>query len=319
VKRVPVLLALCSCAGLAENYIRIQADGRLYTLDTDSAAVRRELRIVSPAKAAAKLPAWLSPTPGAAPAEARYDPANGLASATFIGLTDVERLAAWYTQTLSVRHYRVSSLAAGGGGQQVTGSSDAVIINLMILPDARHGGVTVRASYMPRQMTARLRFQALWYDETSGILRLRETSTGDEYDMDKRAMLTCNLNRPGAVESTGAGVPGWLPVYPGAISYPKGKITLLMTPTAQFLTRDSVRQVFEYYLEAIRSAGARITESGTARSGKPASESAHIVAFKDDDKVEIQIGEVMWLFQGIGTKIPDEKIGIAIRYTVPKQ
>jgi len=51
----------------------------------------------------------------------------------------------------------------------------------------------------------------------------------------------------------------------------------------------------------------------------PMDESAHLTAFKGDDKVEIQIGEVMWQFRGMGTKVPEEKIGIAIRYTVPKR
>jgi hypothetical protein len=54
--------------------------------------------------------------------------------------------------------------------------------------------------------------------------RLRETSTGDEYEMDERSILQGNLNRPGAVESKGAGMPSWLPVYPDARPSPKGKI-----------------------------------------------------------------------------------------------
>ena len=37
-------------------------------------------------------------------------------------------------------------------------------------------------------------------------------------------------------------MPRWLPVYPGAIFAPKGKISSFLDPTAQFLTRDPVRQ-----------------------------------------------------------------------------
>ena len=101
----------------------------------------------------------------------------------------------------------------------------------------------MRAGYAPRLLPTGLHFAALW---------------------------------PGAIESTEAALPDWLPVYPGAISYPKEKISWLMTPTAVFLTRDSTRRVYDYYLQAIRDAGARLTEYGISRNVKvPADESPH--------------------------------------------
>jgi hypothetical protein len=42
---------------------------------------------------------------------------------------------------------------------------------------------------------------------------------------------------------------------------------------------------------------------------------------RGDDKVEIKVTEVDWMFGGfgIGQKTPEEKTGIGIRYMVPKR
>ncbi len=322
--RVAIVFALFGLPAAAEHYLRIDADGQRYTIDTDQTAVRRALHPVSPEQAAAKLPAWLFPSPGAAPLQARYDLADGIASATFPCAASEADVAAYYTQVLRAHHYAVSSMTAGRGGEQITGSTSSTIITVMVLPDERNGGVTARATYAPRQPSGSFNFQALWYDDSTGILRLRETSTGDEYEMDKRAILQCNLNRPGGVASTGAGMPRWLPVYPGAVYSPKGRVSWLIEPTAEFVTRDPVRQVYNFYLEAVRAAGARVTASGMAGSsrtkGGPVQDwSGRITAFLGDDKVEIEIAEVMWMFLGLGTKTPEEHTGIAIRYSVPKR
>jgi len=324
VTRASVFLALCAWPAAAEHYLRIDADGQRYTLDTDKTAVRRAMHPVSLEKAAARLPAWLFPSPGAVPSQAHYDVADGIAAATFPCAGSEAEVAVYYTQVLRNHRYAVSSLPAGRGGEQITGSTSYAVITVTVIPDERNGGANARATYAPRQAPANLNFQALWYDDSTGVLRLREVNTGDEYEMEKRAILECNLNRPGGVASTGAGMPGWLPVYPGAISSPKGRVSWLIDPTAEFLTRDPVRQVYNFYLEAVRSAGAHITESGMAGSsrtkGGPMQDwSGRITAFLGDDKIEIMVGEVMWTFQGLGAKTPDEHTGIAIRYSLPKR
>ena len=74
---------------------------------------------------------------------------------------------------------------------------------------------------------------------------------------------------------------------------------------------------------AIRTAGAKITHSGLGSSRSNNSGPTHyggsITAFKDDDKVEVEISELNWMFGGFGAKTPDEKTGIGIRYMVPKR
>lgn len=314
--RAVIFLAVCAWPAAAAHYLRIDADGQRYTLDTDQTSVRRALHPVSATKAITKLPAWLMPSPGAEASDFHYDLASGIVSAAFPCASTEPQVSSFYMQVLRAHGFGVSTLPAGGG-RQITGSAMSATITVTVLPDAGGEGVTARATFAPRQPPANLRFEAVWYDDSAGILRLRETTSGIEYEMDKRAILECNLNRPGGVESSGAGMPSWLPVYPGAVRSRKGQITWLMNPTAEFMTNDSIRQVYDFYYNAVTEAGGHITENGSARDGKTRKdESARIVAFKGDDKVEIHIGEIMWINTPLTTH-PSEHTGIAIRYSVP--
>jgi hypothetical protein len=318
--RRPLLVLAIGCWPLAAaNYLRIDADGQRYTLDTDQTAVRRALRPISQSKALAKLPAWLLPGPGAEASEVHYDVASGVVSAIFPCAAAETDVSSYYLQVLRAHGFGVSTLPTATG-RQITGSTPTITITVTTATNARSGIVTARANYAPHQPPSNLRFQAVWYDDSAGILRLRDANTGDEYDMDKQAILECSLNRPGGVESKGAGMPSWLPVYPGAFHSPKGQVTWLMTPTAEFLTNDSVKQVYDFYVDAVTAAGARITERGSQRDGKThKEESARIVAFNGADKVEIHIGDVMWTSMGLTSTRPNAHTGIAIRYSVPLQ
>ena len=93
-----------------------------------------------------------------------------------------------------------------------------------------------------------------------------------------------NVNRPGGAASGTAALPDWLAVYPGARKSPKGKISWSFQPTAEFVTGDPIRRVYEYYRSAVRGAGATITSEGLMQSGKPPKDfSAHIKALRGDD------------------------------------
>jgi hypothetical protein len=66
-----ISIALCAWPAAADHYLGIDAYGQRYTLDTDKTALRRALQPLPPERAAVKLPAWLFPSPGATPSEAR--------------------------------------------------------------------------------------------------------------------------------------------------------------------------------------------------------------------------------------------------------
>src|SRR5262249_36966412 len=150
------------------------------------------------------------------------------------------------------------------------------------------------------------------YDDASGLLRVRDAA-GREFQMNKAAIVSNNLNRPGGVASEGASMPAWLPVYPGATRSPKGRITWMFTPTAEFVSRDAIRRVYEFYLAQLRSSGANVTSSGINRSGTPLRDfDAHIIAVKGDDQVEIRVGELIQM--GFPSSSSAAHTGIGIRY-----
>jgi hypothetical protein len=312
------ILLLLLIPGLAENYVRVEspADGRTYTVDLDDAAFQRALRPVSETSIAAMLPKWLYPGAGFKPSRPSWDPISGIVRGTFAAGGSVEQISAFYDQALRSQGLRVSTLPyKGSPGLQMTGSGPATTVTVQIQPQA--GSIQIITTYAPKSAPRR-HFEVVWYDDQSGLLRVRDTATGVDYQMDKASIVSNNLNRPGAVASEGAAMPSWLRVYPGAAGSPKGRIHWLFTPTAEFVTGDPIRKVYDFYLEQVRSAGATVKSSGMNRSGKPLKDSdAYVVALKGDDEVEIRIGEVIQIgYPPSGSTRPT---GIGIRYTVPKR
>lgn len=314
-------LTISVATAFGEHVLRIDSpsDGKVYTIDTDEAAVRRELHLLSPPGAGSKLPPWLYPSPGATPESIDYEPVSGLVRAIFSCGGTVEQVTTFHQQTLHNHGLRVSSLpAANTGSMQVTGYDESVTLTVTIQSAPRSDHIQVTTTWVPKRPPHQT-YEAVWYDDASGTLRLRATSTGEEYEMDKRAIAAHNLNRPGAVASKGSGMPSWLPAYPRAVRYPKGKITWMFTPTAEFVTNDPVGRIYDYYLFQVEAAGATITSRGTMRDGKEKKPSAYLIAAKGDDKVEIHIGEVVWFGAPLIPKPIAGDIGIGIRYSVPQR
>ena len=312
------LLVLAAAWAFGENYVRVDsaADHRSYTIDVDQTAVQRSLRLVSASVSPDWLPAWLYPTPQAQPTGAAYDIASGVASARFACGGTVDQTIAFYTQVIGGHGFRVSTQRLPGNrGAQLTGTGDAGTVGAIV--ESRSGVVQAQVSYAPRQPPAPREFAVVWYDDRTGVLRLRDTANGAEYELPKRAIVANNVDLPGGVTSDDAGIPPWFPLYPGAAESPTGRIQWMFKPTAEYVTNDSIRQVYEFYLEQIEAAGAVIHSKGLVRSGTPARDSAaHIVALKGDGKVEIRISEVTWI--GPPSVKPGPKTGIGVLYSVPK-
>ena len=185
--------------------------------------------------------------------------------------------------------------------------------------DRKPGHMDIRTTYAPQKDVSRSNgMETVWYDDDCGILRLRRASTGEEYDLTKAAILEHNMNRPGAVASEGEPVPDWFPMYPGAYR-PKDKINVWgMTATATFATRDSIRQVYDFYKTALPRAGATIVSSNFMRSGRPSRDfSGSLKAQRGNDVVEISVGEIVHVMTFGPT--PPKRTGIGVRYTVPLQ
>jgi hypothetical protein len=242
-------------AVMPENYVRVEspADGRTYTLDLDATAVQRALRPVTDAAVVPKLPKWLYPGPDFKPSRLKWDPITGIISGAFLVGGTVDQISAYYDQTLRSQGLRVSSLPyRGSAGLQMTGAGNTATVTVQIQPQP--GSIQAIATYAPRN-SPHQHFDAVSYDDRAGLLRVRDAQ-GGEYQLDKASIVSNNLNRPGGVASEGAATPAWLPQYPGAVASPKGRIKWMFKPTAEFVTGDSIRKVYEFYLAQLQSAGA---------------------------------------------------------------
>ncbi len=311
-------IALGAAAAYGEEYLRVDSpsDGRSYTIDTDQTSVRRSMHVVAKSAAMSKLPAWLYPSPDAQPSDVRYDPGTGMIQAIFMLNAGESDVIEFYRLAMGSQRLRVSTNPIPGGqGVFLSGSSNSLAVTIRI--EHPRGPVPVHITYNPRLAPQGHHFEAVWYDDRTGILRLRDTSTGEEYEMDKRAIQENNLNRMGGVESDDSAMPPWLTAYPGSKLSPPGRISWSFKPTAEFTTNASISQVFEYYKAALQAAGAKITSSNLTRSGTPPKDfSALLIAQREEDQVEIRIGAV---FQSMGfpSQNPGPQTGIGIRYTVP--
>jgi hypothetical protein len=318
-------LLTCLAAAVSlpgQDYVRVQsqADGKTYVIDTTK--VGDDLKPV--ARAEGKLSSWLFPSPGAVPAASNYNVERRIASATFhVGGTP-EQVVAYYVQLLRSQRLSVSDpLRSRAGGTQITGYNTAKTITVSVDPKPDYIEVRATEALKEQPSEGPKHFESVWYDDTRGILRLRDASTGDEYDLPKRSIVEHNLNRPGGAPSETDPMPDWLPVFPGARKSPKGKITWLFEPTAEFVTTTaSIRQVYDYYRKVVEDSGAQITSAGITRTGRPPQDfSASIKALRGDDGIQIEIANVVYFNAALGqtTTAGPKKVGIGIRYTVPKR
>jgi len=313
------LFVLVASLAFGQEYVRVESpsDGRSYTIDTDQISVRRTLRPVAASTAVSRVPAWLYPGADAKPFDLHFDTASGIAQAAFhCGGTEAQ-VVAFYSQALRGQGLRVSTVQLQENrGIHISGTSDNLAVGVRV--ERQRDSIVVHTTYTPRQTPRDQHFVAVWYDDQTGTLRLRDTSTNEEYEMDKRAIQENNLNKVGGVESDDTSMPPWLPVYPGAKPSPPGRINWMFKPTAEFVTTAAIRAVYEYYLSAVKAAGATVVSSSMMRSGTPAQDfSAKIVACKDEDQVEIQVGEIVRLNAIVPAPRGVANTGIGIRYTVP--
>jgi hypothetical protein len=315
------ILALAATPLRAENFIKVEVDGRSLVLDTDSDVVQRNLKPANPQAGEVKLPAWLYPTPGQAPLRSNYDARTGIASAALASGGTVDQVVAFYQQLLASKGYTTGAPLGSPTNKIVSGKNASAAISVTVGVPFRNpaGGAEFTVTYAPTQNAAnRKHFEAAWFDPARALLCLRDVSTGEEYYLDARGIGEGNLNRPGAVKSQDAPYPAWFPVYPGA---QRASIKVfLLEPTATFRTRDSIRTVYDFYRTTLAAAGARLLEQSMIRSGTPVKDfSAEIKAQMGDDVVEIAIGEIIDTNPArlMAGEKPIGGTGIGVSYKVP--
>lgn len=282
---VTIPLAIAASRLQAENFIKVEIDGKSVVLDTDSSSVQRNLKPANPQAGAVKLPAWLYPSPGHAPLRSNYDANTGFAS----GGT-VDQVVAYYGQLLASKAYTTGPPLGSATSKIVSGKGALASVSVIASP-------------------------------ARALLCLRDAVTGEEYYLDAPGIMAANLKWPGGVQSEGAPYPSWFPIYPGA-QRATAKIVLLMDPTVTFQTRDSIRAVYDFYRTALEGAGAKLLNQNLSRSGNPVKDfSAEIAAQKGDDVVEVMIKELhdpnpARVMNG---EKPLEGTAIGVLYRVPKR
>jgi hypothetical protein len=305
----------------AENFIKVEVEGKSFVLDTDSSAVQRNLKPANTQAGAVKLPAWLYPSPGQAPVRSNYDANTGIASTAFASGGTVDQVAAYYGQLLASKGYTTGPPMGPPTSKIVSGKGADASVSVIVNP-ARAGGVEFTVTYAPKPGASnRKHLEAAWFDPARALLCLRDTATGEEYYLDAPGIMAANLNRPGAVKSEDAPYPSWFPIYPGA-QRATAKFILLIEPTAMFQTRDSIRAVYDFYRTALESAGAKLLQQTLSGSGNPVKDfSADFTAQKGDDVVQIRIEEIH--DPNPARVMKGEKLlegtGIGVRYSVPKR
>ena len=306
----------------AANYVRLESGDRYFVIDTDSDDVQKNLKPANPKAGDVKLPSWLYPYAGAVPVRANYDVRTGIASATFAAGGTVDQVVAYYGQLYASKGFVSSGPLGQPNSKIISGKNASGNVSAMVGVPFRNpqGGVEITVTFAPSETKSlKKHFETAWYDDARALLCLRDTATGEEYYLDGQGILEANLNRPGAVASTTASMPAWLPRYPNAHTA-KVKVLWLFDPTATFQTNDSIRAVYDFYLAAVKNAGARVVQSSITQSGKPLKDfDAQVVAQLGDDVVDIRAGEIVNLNPMPFSAPAPTGTGIGIRYTVPKR
>jgi len=195
--------------------------GRTFYVDTDRPKIREGLRDVSAPSPAGDIPAWLPPYPGAAPWGERNQNAPidiGFASYTAPGTPD--EVFAFYESriraTSGVKITYINTQPGRGGAMHAEDATRHFVVGVSPGPK----GTSLTFNWQPKviypvPLAKSARLVALWFDDSKGILRLRDPATGKEYDLSMTTMLSYARSVP-LEPSARTDFPVWLAFYPGA-------------------------------------------------------------------------------------------------------
>ena len=247
--------------------------GRTFYVDTDRAEIRKALRDVSAPSPAGDMPEWTATFPGAAPwgQRAAANAPIDFGVAVFTTSAAPDAVFAHYESQIraaaGVKITYINRQPGRGGAIHADDATRTAVVS--VSPGA--GPTDISVNWRPKVIrpvplarTARL--VAVWYDDTKQILRLRDPSTGKEYELGMSAMLS--YARSVALEpSARTDFPAWLAFYPGATivvanAPPAGwqpeKVTDMRTYKLELRTTASVAHVAAFYKETMQRNGLTI-------------------------------------------------------------
>jgi hypothetical protein len=245
-----------------------RGQGRTFYVDTDHREIRKALRDVSAPPPAGPLPAWLPPFPGARsiPHNSANDPSD-FSVALYATDASPDAVFAHYESAVRASPVAVTYInrqPGRGGAMHVEDSVQKAVVSVSPGPGPTDISVNWRSRVAkPLDLSPTARLTAVWYDDTRQILRLRDSTTGKEYELGMPTML--RYAHSTALEASArSDFPPWLAFYPGA------KVVVTNGPPAGWQPRTfidmktynvemesaaSVAQVADFYRGVFRTNG----------------------------------------------------------------
>src|SRR5688572_20971830 len=195
-----------------------RAQGRTFLVDTARPEIRKELRDVAAPPSAGPLPSWLPPYPGTTLTRTQASPPDfGYAGYSSAALPDV--VLAHYEAAMRGANITMTyTYRQPGRGGSIHAESATHQGAVSVSPGV--GPTDISVNWRAKSITtptfgASTRFEAVWFDDSKGILRLRDTTTREEYELSMSAMLRY-AKSDYLDASARADFPAWLAFYPGA-------------------------------------------------------------------------------------------------------
>jgi hypothetical protein len=215
------LLALAQ-GGPSVVRVDSREQGRTFYVDTDRPKIREGLRDASAPSPAGDIPSWLPPYPGAAPWGERARE-NAPVDFGFAGYTTNEApddVFAYYESrvraTPGVTITYVNRQPGRGGAMHAEDATRKTVVAVSPGPK----GTSLSFNWQPKvihpvPLAKSAHLVGVWFDDSKGILRLRDPATGKEYDLSMTTMLSYARSVP-LEPSARTDFPVWLAFYPGA-------------------------------------------------------------------------------------------------------
>ncbi len=260
---IPLLLTLPL---LAEKQIRVDSpsDNRSYLVDLDSPKILSQLR-----SDASSTPAWLA-IPGVVPT--LQQSSTGL-TATYSVRGTLAQWDAYYRQLLASQRYAVEASARRNSSNIYGSRSRQQWVEVQL---GESGGVVTVRIITPPAATPRPKsseLEIVSYDDSTGILALKDKSTGLAYYLDRSGIRGTSAApaTSAAVPSMSAanGFPSFVPIYPASrvdkrlAALSGGRPGLEM----RVATKDTPAKAAAWYRYAFANRGFCIREESSYGSG----------------------------------------------------
>lgn len=196
-----------------------RSQGRTFLVDTARSEIRKELREVGAPSPAGPLPAWLPPYPGAAAVRTQAGSPPDFGYAGYTSAVSPDVVLAHYEAAMRSANITITYTyrqPGRGGSIHAESATHQGAVSVSPGPGPTDISVNWRAKTVTTPTFAtNTRFAAVWYDDSKGVLRLRDTASGKEYDLSMSAMLRY-AKSDYLDASARADYPAWLAFYPGA-------------------------------------------------------------------------------------------------------